>query len=233
MRTGDYIQQSNSREVFALTAAQKIPRHSVTVVDYGLGNVHSLASAFEFIGAEVVVTGNPIAISRSGVIALPGVGSFPAAMRTIRQNRLDFAIYEALERPTSKLLGICLGMQILGQSSVEDGGELGLGILNFSLEQFDKSSMGDLSLPHIGFNTVHHNQNSTLFKGLGQQADYYFVHEYRATYGGSQNNESLCHYGEPFLAAVDNGRVFGTQFHPEKSQKNGLRLLTNFLKVHP
>ena len=210
-----------------------VPQQTVTIVDYGLGNIHSLASALHFVGAKVAVTGKPIEISKSDAIALPGVGSFPAAMRLIKQNQIDLAIYDALQRPTSKLLGICLGMQLLGTSSAEDGGEFGLGIMDFKVEKFGEGFDGAFPLPHIGFNSVHHNPSSTLFTGLGKEADYYFVHDYRAAYERSGNRESLCSYGEPFIASVDNGRVFGTQFHPEKSQMNGLRLLSNFLKVLP
>lgn len=203
----------------------------VTVVDYGMGNLHSLISAFSYLGAEVRVSGDPRAVARSSTLVLPGVGAFPAAISKIRVTRLDDAIREAIEKPETKLLGICLGMQLLGRSSSEAGGETGLGLLDYEVREFRQAREMSLPLPHIGFNRVMHHPSSPLFVNLGESADYYFVHEFRAEVGFSLGQESFATYGEDFLAAVDRGRVFGTQFHPEKSQTNGLRVLQNFLKT--
>ena len=204
---------------------------AVTVVDYGMGNLHSLTSALEYLGARVMVSGDPRAVAGSSTLVLPGVGAFPAAISTIRERHLDDAIFDALVKPETKLLGICLGMQLLGRSSTEDVGGTGLGILDFGVEEFREAKKTRLQLPHVGFNTVFHNPRSPLFQNLGESADYYFVHEFRAGIGSSLANESSATYGEDFLAAVDSGRVFGTQFHPEKSQTNGLLVLRNFLDI--
>ena len=206
-------------------------RPEVTVVDYGMGNINSLVSALTYVGAEVEVSRDPSTISRSSTMVLPGVGSFPAAMSIIRQSRLDIAIYEAIEKPTAKILGICLGMQLFGLKSTEDGGALGLNILNFEVQEFGMAREPSLPLPHIGFNSVSHNPQSSLFRGLGDSADYYFVHEFQCVAGSTNALESKSTYGESFLAAIEDGRVFGTQFHPEKSQTNGLKVLANFVEL--
>ena len=204
---------------------------NVTVVDYGMGNIHSLVSALTYLGAQVEVSAEASKICRSSLIILPGVGSFPAAMSIIQKRSIDIALRETLENPTSRLLGICLGMQLLGQASTEDGGADGLGILEFEVQKFGEAEKGSLPLPHIGFNAVFHNSQSSLFKGMGESADYYFVHEFQCSVGRSGALESLSTYGDIFLAAIEDGQVFGTQFHPEKSQTNGLRVLSNFLQI--
>ena len=204
---------------------------SVTIVDYGMGNIHSLASALTYLGAQVEVSSEPSQISESCALFLPGVGSFPAAMSVIRRKGIDQAIGVALEKAGSKLLGICLGMQLLGRSSTEDGGGDGLGLLDFKVQQFLAAREQSLSIPHIGFGTVNHNPRSRLFAGMGPSADYYFVHEFQCLPGASGGLESHSEYGDIFIAGVEKGKVFGTQFHPEKSQTNGLRVLKNFLEI--
>lgn len=196
-----------------------------------MGNIHSLVSALTYLGAQVEVSSEPLKISQSSLTILPGVGSFPAAVSIIRERSLDTALRETLENPTSRLLGICLGMQLLGQASEEDGGADGLGILEFEVRKFREAEKGFLPLPHIGFNAVFHNSQSSLFKGMGGSADYYFVHEFQCVVGENSALESLSTYGDIFLAAIEDGQVFGTQFHPEKSQTNGLRVLSNFLQI--
>lgn len=202
----------------------------VTVVDYGMGNIHSLVSAIEYVGGEVSISGEPSKISRARLLILPGVGSFPAAMSAIQSKGLDTAIYEAIDRPDSSLLGICLGMQLLGGSSTEAGGAFGLGVFDFEVRELEAAQRKSLALPHIGFNSVLHNRESLLFRGMGESADYYFVHEFHCVSRAIGLNESHSNYGETFVAAIDNGKVFGTQFHPEKSQTNGLKVLRNFLR---
>lgn len=204
---------------------------NVTVVDYGMGNIHSLVSALRYLGAQVEVSAEASKISQSSLVILPGVGSFPAAMSIIRERGIDIALRETVENPSSRLLGICLGMQLLGQASVEDGGADGLGILEFEVRKFGEAEKGSLPLPHIGFNAVSHNSQSSLFREMGSSADYYFVHEFQCVAGKSSALESVSTYGDIFVAAIEDGQVFGTQFHPEKSQTNGLRVLSNFLEI--
>lgn len=204
----------------------------VTVIDVGMGNIFSLVSALHYLGSSVVVTQDPSVVETSSVLILPGVGSFPAAASAIRTKRLDSAIEEALSERPARILGICLGMQLLGTASTENGGAMGLGLLDYTVTDLASAKLQGLPIPHIGFNSVSHTADTTLFKNMGESADYYFVHEFCAKPGFSGGNESLCVYGEDFVAAVESGQVFGTQFHPEKSQTNGLRVLDNFLTVY-
>lgn len=207
-------------------------RH-VTVVDYGMGNLWSVKSALEYIGAVVEVSADPREVERSSWIVLPGVGSFFKAMETLRNTRLDSAIITAVQEKGAKILGICLGMQLLGSSSTEDGYCEGLGLVPGSVDRFKREVLGDLKIPHIGFNTVRFSENYGLFSGLPSECDFYFVHSYRMLPDAVSAQDSrigLCDYGETFLAAFECGNICATQFHPEKSQTNGLRLLRNFLR---
>jgi glutamine amidotransferase len=197
------------------------------IVDYGMGNIRSLSAAVEYLGGDVVVSGEPREIATAKILMLPGVGSFPAAMAIMSNHGLSQALRDSVQTGKSKLLGICLGMQLLMDSSNEGEGATGLGILSGSVERFPTEN--DLPVPHIGFNSVRSQGESVLFAGLGAETDFYFVHSYRAVNAGPEALVATCHYGEDFVAAIESGNVYGTQFHPEKSQNNGLRLLANFL----
>lgn len=200
----------------------------ITLVDLEMGNIHSVRSAFEHLGQKVQVTKEAIAIERSDFIVLPGVGSFPAAMRKLRERKLDVAIRSALCRDRTRLLGICLGMQLLGLHSDEDGGAEGLGIMDFEVRDLKNFIVGELPLPHIGFNSVRRRDaSSMLLSGITEGADFYFVHSF-AVRDLNSPVTSAATYGVEFAATVESPQVFGTQFHPEKSQSTGLRLLQNF-----
>ena len=201
----------------------------VTVVDYGMGNIRSLSAAVSALGYEPYVTGNPNVISTASTIVLPGVGSFPAAMERIRENGIDTALAEATRSGRSKILGICLGMQLLTQASEEDGSENGLAILGGRVSRFPPNE--GFPVPHVGFNRVQPTRQSALFSGFEDGADFYFVHSYRVRDAEAPGVVATCNYGENFAAAFESGNIYGTQFHPEKSQKNGLRLLANFLEA--
>ncbi len=202
-------------------------KQTVTVVDYGMGNIRSLCAAVIALGYEPYVTGNPSVISAASTIVLPGVGSFPAAMDAVRENGIDTALSEAIRSGRSKILGICLGMQLLTQASDEDGGDNGLAILGGRVSRF--SPHEGFPVPHIGFNRVQPTRLSALFSGFEDGADFYFVHSYRVREVDVEGVVATCNYGQDFAAAFEAGNVYGTQFHPEKSQTNGLRLLANFL----
>ena len=199
----------------------------VLIVDYGMGNIRSLGAALEHLGSDVVVSGDPREITAAKILMLPGVGSFPAAMSVMDHLGLSQAIRDVMDTGKSKLLGICLGMQLLMDSSNEHQGATGLGLVAGSVERFPTDN--ELPVPHIGFNSVRSQRGSVLFAGLGAQTDFYFVHSYRAIAAGPEALVATSHYGEDFVAAIESGNVYGTQFHPEKSQTNGLRLLANFL----
>lgn len=204
--------------------------NEVLIVDYGMGNLWSVASAIKFLGKTPVVTSDLSVISTSETLILPGVGSFRRAMDTIRKQSIDKAIFDSLENPNTKLLGICLGMQLLGASSTEDGPTAGLGLVQNEVVRLSKSETSPIKIPHVGFNKVQMPNDSKLFEQIPIDASFYFVHSYAMQILHDISIYTTTTYGHQFVAAIESGQVFGTQFHPEKSQKNGLKVLENFLR---
>lgn len=204
---------------------------NITVIDYGMGNLWSVSSALRYLGSNPIVSSDPDEIVRADALLLPGVGSFRKAMSFLQKNGLDQAIVEAVHSKGIKILGICLGMQLLGASSTEDGNTIGLGLIPAEVDKFSIEEVGANKVPHIGFDGVQSEPNWSLFKGLKNGADFYFVHSYRLLPTDLSGNCAICNYGVDFLAAYEKNNIFATQFHPEKSQTNGLVLLKNFLSL--
>ena len=193
----------------------------VTLIDSPVANVANIARALREVGASLVVTRDAHAIARAAKIVLPGVGSFIAAMRWLEENRIDDAIRTAVENGAS-LLGICVGHQALFETSHEMGVTRGLGWIAGEVKKFE----GALPVPQIGWNRVAAN-GSPLFEGVAPNTSFYFVNSYAAS--NAPDEVARADYGGPFTAAVQKGRVFGVQFHPEKSSTAGLRVLRNFV----
>ena len=202
----------------------------ITVIDYGMGNVWSVISAFKYLGAEVRLVSDPEEISKSSILVLPGVGSFRKGMESIIRNGVDEAIVEAITNKGGKILGIWLGMQLIGSHSSEDGEIDGIGLLPNQVEKFTLEEVCGRKIPHVGFNSLHFSERKGLFKELPHLADFYFTHSYRMLVDNMQGKYATCKYGVEFLAAYQVGNVCGTQFHPEKSQTNGLIMLKNFIE---
>ncbi len=202
----------------------------IVIIDYGMGNLFSIQSAIRYLGAESVVTSDPNTISKADRIILPGVGSFYKAMGNLHAADLVEVLRETVISRQIPILGICLGMQLLGLSSTEDGFSEGLGLIEFPVEHFDDRKSEGLKIPHVGFNTVSVMQTSKIFMGLDAQVDFYFTHSYRMKFTDLPYVAGICRHGEPFIAAFEKEHICGTQFHPEKSQTNGLFLLRNFIK---
>ena len=202
----------------------------VSIVDCGIGNLWSVRSALHYLGYSSHVCTMPSEIITADVLILPGVGSFHKAMLALRKSQLDEAILEAVTVKQRKILGICLGMQLLAKRGTEDGETKGLGIISTDVNRFDFGQIGQLKVPHIGFNQVRSDLQSILFKEFVSSADFYFVHSYRLLPEGLSGKHGICNYGEDFLAAYEHENIFATQFHPEKSQTNGLKMLKNFLE---
>lgn len=203
----------------------------ITIINYGIGNIWSIRSALSYLNFETEVTDSPEKIAKSTSLILPGVGSFRKAMESLRSSGIDLAINEAVKKRGSKILGICLGMHLLANSSTEDGYSEGLGLIDAKAVRFDIDKLCPLKVPHIGFNSVINNGKGMLFNGIKSPADFYFVHSYRLLTNDKIDHYSICHYGEDFLAAYEYNNIFATQFHPEKSQTNGLTLLNNYAKI--
>ena len=201
----------------------------VTLIDYGMGNIWSVISALKYLGCNVIVSSDPNVIKEAETLLLPGVGSFRKAMESLRNLKLDQAIIESVQGDGKKILGICLGMQLLGSRSSEDGETVGLNLIPASVEEFSMKDVGAHKIPHIGFDQVSSRAEAKLFQGLPESPDFYFVHSFRMLPTGLSGISATCRYGTDFLAAYEKDNIFATQFHPEKSQTNGLMLLRNFL----
>ena len=201
----------------------------VTIIDYGIGNLWSVKNAFEFLGANVLITSNPKEISSSNCIVLPGVGNFGTGMENLRSLNLINPLNEAVLEKDAKFLGICLGMQLLANSSDEAKGCEGLGWIPGTVNKF---IVNNSRLPHIGFNEVFaENEASNFFNNeFGGALDFYFVHSYCFHPFESENILAWTTYGNKFVSAINKNKIFGVQFHPEKSQSAGLLFLSNFLK---
>jgi glutamine amidotransferase len=201
---------------------------TVAIVDYGMGNLHSVSKAVERLGYESLVTGEAERILAADSVILPGVGAFGDAMEHLRESGLDVVVKE-VAAGKQPLLGICLGMQLLFSSGEEHGRHEGLDILPGSVVRF--APRDDYKVPHMGWNKLSFRQpESPLLEGL-EEGHVYFVHSYHALVGRENDLLAVTDYGHPVTAIVGQGNVFGMQFHPEKSGELGIQLLGNFLKL--
>lgn len=200
----------------------------IVIVDYGMGNIKSISSTLRYLGVkEVILSSFYDDMAKADKIILPGVGSFYQAMQQIRNKKIDLFLNELVINQKKPLLGICLGMQLLGLSSTEDGFSEGLGFANGVVTRFDCTNL-NLKIPHVGFNQVIPNENSILYDSIGNTPDFYFTHSFRMR-SDSPINASMCRYDEEFVASFELNNIAGVQFHPELSQYNGLKLLRNFI----
>lgn len=203
----------------------------IVIVDYGIGNLFSIQAALNYLGAESIISSDADVINNAAKLILPGVGSFYKAMDNIRNLNLFNAITQTVNERKTPIFGICLGMQLLGLSSTEDCYCLGFGFIDTAVERFDEDTRSNLKVPHVGFDTVViSEEKSKLFAGLGKHSDFYFTHSYRMAFCEQSYAVGICSYGEKFIAAFERDHICGTQFHPEKSQTNGLVLLNNFIE---
>jgi glutamine amidotransferase len=196
----------------------------LAVIDYGGGNVGSLLAALERRGAQFELTGDPEVVVRADAALLPGDGAFGATMDALRARGLDQAVHATIARGRP-FLGICVGMQVLFDSSDEYGGAAGLGVLHGDVRRFAHAPR----VPHMGWNELVIERTHPFVDGLASGAWAYFLHSYRV-----ENGDALlasCSYGERFAAIVAQDNVMATQFHPEKSRATGARLLDNFLRI--
>jgi len=198
----------------------------ICILDYGMGNLRSVEKALEHIGATATIANDPETVRAADGLILPGVGAFPKAMKRVRELGLDELVAE--QRDTGvPILGICLGLQLLFESTTELGGAAGVGLLRGDVAELDADA---LKVPHIGWSPVRWEKESALTDGIERETPFYFVHSF-APSPAREDLLGTAAYGARFACAAERDNVFGVQFHPEKSSAAGLRLLSNFAGV--
>ena len=204
----------------------------IVLLDYGMGNLHSVGKALALVGAEVTITSDPKVVAAADKIVFPGVGAMRDCMAGMQEVGIDEVIRQAIfNKP---VLAICVGMQALFEQSAENGGTPCLGILDGSVEAFDptwKDEQGaTIKVPHMGWNTIADMDfDHPLWQDIEDNAHFYFVHSYYCEPADKAQVAAVCDYGQPFCASVIQDNLFVTQFHPEKSHTAGLQLLKNFV----
>jgi glutamine amidotransferase len=209
-----------------LRARRAAPR--VTIVDYGIGNLGSVLNMLKHVGVPAAISADPTVLSAAEKLILPGVGAFDTAARRLRESGLLDILHQKVIEQRTPTLGLCLGMQLLTRGS-EEGEEIGLGWIAGETRRFRfPDGAAPLRIPHMGWNTVTPRPGAALFAGLQQEARFYFVHGYHVMLDEPDDVAGVTRYGYEFVSAVQRGTVFGTQFHPEKSHRFGMRLLKTF-----
>jgi imidazole glycerol-phosphate synthase subunit HisH len=198
----------------------------IAILDYGMGNLRSVEKALEHVGVTATITNDAGAVRAADGVILPGVGAFPRAMERIGELGLDELIAERREAGVP-ILGICLGLQLLFESTTELGGASGLGLFDGPVAELEADG---LKVPHIGWSPVRWERESRLAEGIPSETPFYFVHSFAPRPSGDELLGSA-EYGSRFCCAAERDNVFGVQFHPEKSSAAGLRLLSNFAGV--
>lgn len=200
----------------------------IAIIDYDAGNIKSVEKALNYLGEEAIITRDHDEIVNSDKVILPGVGAFADAIEKIRHYGLEETIHEVVEK-NIPFLGICLGLQLMFESSDEGPGVKGLGLLPGKILRIPKS--GDLKIPHMGWNNIKVKEGSRLFKGLPDNPYVYFVHSYYLHAEEPEIVKAVTDYSTTIHASVEKGNVFACQFHPEKSSRYGLKILENFAKL--
>lgn len=209
---------------------------SVGIIDYGMGNLHSLGKALERVAgsARVVISYDPEVLLKCDRLVLPGVGGVRECTRELQRLELNQLVLEAARK--KPMLGVCLGMQVMLDWSDENGGVPALGLFPGRVVRFPDPPEGHgerLKVPHMGWNRVHQVQRHPIWNGVEDDAWFYFVHSYHAAPSDPAHVLGTCDYGEPFAAALARDNLVAFQFHPEKSQNSGMTLLANFIQWEP
>lgn len=205
---------------------------SIIIIDYGMGNVGSIANMIKKVGGTSIITSSIQDINNAEKIILPGVGAFDNGMKNIVNSGLIEVLNKKVLEDKIPILGICLGMQLMTLSS-DEGVEKGLGWVKATTNKFDFTKITEkLRIPHMGWNTVTQQKNHPLIQNMElENSRFYFVHSYFVTCNLQQDVLLTCHYGLEFVAAFQKENIMGVQFHPEKSHKFGMQLMRNFLSI--
>lgn len=203
----------------------------LAIIDYGMGNVRSVINAFEALDAPVVLTSDVQEIDNAKGIILPGVGAIGNCIAAISERNLFDILKKKVIEDGTPFLGLCVGMQMLASRGNEHGSHEALGFIPGTVDLMKiPQDRPDVQLPHIGWNTVRFLKKDGLYSGMGDQADFYFVHSYAMHPESPEVISGECDHGTNFVASIEYENIWATQFHPEKSHKNGLALLSNFIR---
>jgi glutamine amidotransferase len=200
----------------------------IVIVDYGMGNLRSVQKGFERVGCDAVISGDPELVARAEKVVLPGVGAFQDAITELQRCQLVEPLISSI-RSGKPFLGICLGLQLLFDTSYEDGEHQGLGVLPGKVVRFDLPR--PYKVPHMGWNQANIRRPAPILQGIDQGAYFYFVHSYYVVPDDPEVVAVETDYGGPFCAMVWRDNLYATQFHPEKSQQVGMKLLENFARL--
>ena len=202
----------------------------MVIVDYGMGNLRSILNKLQRVDAEAIISSEVEDIEKAEKLILPGVGSFAAGMDNLEKYNLIPILTKKVIEEKVPILGICLGMQLLTRRS-EEGNADGLGWIDAETKQFVfERNNTKLKIPHMGWNSIDIRSDSILLKDIPVNSTFYFVHSYHVCCNGTNSVVATTNYGYDFTSVIEKENVFGTQFHPEKSHKNGVRLLKNFVE---
>jgi glutamine amidotransferase len=203
----------------------------IAIVNHGLGNIRAFANIFQNLGVPIVIATRPEELAKATKIILPGVGAFDHAMESLDASGMRDRLNVLVLQQQLPVLGVCVGMQILGDSS-EEGARAGLGWLHGTVRKIRFGESGERRLlPHMGWNTVQPVAPSELLAGLGDDAAFYFLHSYYFDCADPRHVLARTEYAQSFACAIRSGNIYGVQFHPEKSHHNGIRLLKNFAEL--
>ena len=205
-----------------------INKKKICILDYGSGNVNSVFNILEYLNYKVIISSEKNVIDESTHLILPGVGTYNNTMNKLKEKiDIDFLLNQVLKKK-KPFLGICVGMQILSDIGYENETYKGLGWIKGGVKILKSKKF---NLPHIGWNNIEIKKNSLLFKNINEENNFYFLHSYIFDATLIENIISTTTYGESFCSAIEKDNIFGVQFHPEKSQKDGMLILNNFVKI--
>jgi glutamine amidotransferase len=200
------------------------------IIDYGMGNLHSVKKKLQRIGLTAEISNNPVVIAQATKLILPGVGHFSKAIHNLKALHLFDALNEAVLVRKTPILGICLGLQLMAKHS-EEGDDDGFGWFDAEVVHFNIQDQLKHKVPHMGWNNVNAMKQSALFDGIPESQEFYFVHSYHIKSNKKEDVLATTEYEYSFVSALEKDNIFGVQFHPEKSHDVGEKMLSNFLKL--
>jgi imidazole glycerol-phosphate synthase subunit HisH len=200
----------------------------ITIIDYGLGNIRAFANIYKRLNVPFTLARTKDDLQEAEKIILPGVGAFDHAMQQLEESGMLDVLNDLVLNKSVPVIGICVGMQMLANSS-EEGNKKGLGWIDGTVRKIDTAKIHQSTLlPHMGWNTVKRIATNKLLEGFDDHSKFYFLHSYYFECNSGENSIAVCNYGQEFTCAVNKGNIYGVQFHPEKSHQYGIQLLKNF-----